>query len=272
MQPASIQSGVAVTNSWELFVTFLSATISGAIGAFVAAWILQRYIDKNRKIAELSRDIHLVNVAIYSTSMVANQFFQMKVQFVKSIRANHLANIAEFEKNLAEGLSEPTKIDLNFLTLEVPIPVTSRIEKLVLEDFSEVSRATQLAMQLIVTEAQFLDLIVKRNEMIEHFKSTQDSTGERHRYLESYLGRNSKTGHRADDTSFHDVLVGLSNSNDDGLMFSKLLLDDLVKIGVRKRSELLKLDKKSSVDVVSVELDEMANELPDINQYSSWFR
>lgn len=245
---------------------FLTALAGAFAGAYGAQWIVER-IERKRR---LLQEIRSTNAAIMAAFSCTNSFCGLKHQHVRPFKTNFETQKAEFDdfqRKRQQGeisLQQQYDLQVDFQTFK-PIPVPIEVlQTLLFEKVSVTGRALPLVTTLSQCITALASALEMRNQIIENRKTKSPKDSDT--LAAMYFGLPSKEGHT--DRSYPDCVDAISSQTDDCIVFSKLLIDDLIAHGECLADEYGKKSPKiHKPDFAKAEANGL---IPDYKLYADW--
>jgi len=139
----------------------------------------------------------------------------------------------------------------------------------IFDKLSVIGRPLILTMQLVESAEGLARSINLRNRLIEEMRAKGDNVSEDYK-MEKYFGTQSREGHI--DRNYPDAVTAIYNQTDDGIVFSKLLYEDLIDHGMEIREKFEKTFGKPAPPIgkPSFTQAEQLGLIPDLKEYSDW--
>ena len=221
------------------FVTSLVGAFAGAAGGALAA---QRIAERAKQKEFLLQQIGSSNAAIELAFGMCNSFLNIKEQHTKPLKDkhdHHKATIAARRQGVqqdqirAQAQIELGQIDLRILT---PVPVSyTALETKIFEKLSVKGRARPMTAVLIQSIHGLESVMTARNAFITDFKVADLTADQRARLLFGLADNNGNI-----DSTYPDLVEGMSSQADDCIFFSRTLCKDLVDYGEGVRKQFIR--------------------------------
>jgi hypothetical protein len=218
---------------------FVTSFVGAGAGAVGGAWAAQHIAARSKARDFLLEQIGSANAGIELAYGMCNSFLNLKEQNTKPLKDRHdlqKAAIDAHRQGVHEGeipreaQMEIGQIDYRTLTpFAVPYPT---LQTIVFEKLSVKGRARPITA-VLVQSIQSLDTLTNaRNEYIKEFKAADLTINERVRLIFGLPDDNGNI-----DTTYCDLLEGMSSQADDCIFFSRTLCKDLVDYGENARKQ-----------------------------------
>ena len=258
--------------SWviDLFKTVSFDTfIVAAIGAFAGALGAQFIAERSRKKKEILSDIRSVNSAIMAATTIFNSSVSLKEKHIKPIKVNYdkqlkdfLAHIEMIEENNHDTLPifEFTADFQTIVTLTCPIDM---LERQVFEKSTVDNKSLMITSALIGAFNTLNSIIDDRNNFINSFKNKRVDQ----RTLGClYFGHRFPDGHV--DKNYPSYIKGMTDLCDDCIFFSKYLIDELHKYGMKLKKQYgYNAPKVNKIDYSNYQKTDL---VPNEDNYKQW--
>lgn len=253
------------------FVTSLVGACAGAVGG---AWAAQHIAARTKARDSLLGQIGGANEGIELAFSICNSFLNLKEQHTKPLKDKHdlqKSAIDAHRQGVQEGeipreaQIEVGQVDYRTLTpFTVPYPT---LQTIVFEKLSVKGRSRPITA-VLVQSIQSLDTLTNaRNEYIKEFRAADLTTDERVRLI---FGLPDDNGNM--DTTYGDLLEGMSSQADDCIFFSRTLCNDLVEYGEGARKQFVQRfrGKCPSVSKPDFKKAEDKGLMPAEDEYEDW--
>ncbi len=256
---------------WLFLSSQFALTLIGTLfAAFAGAYCAHIIIERNKRREGWQRELRITNAAIMVSFELCNSFLSLKKQHVKDLgfQYNRDKNsLVEFQNGKRNGKISPDTVfefQANFISVN---PITMPDEILVKQVFEPISagaRAYTLTNTLIRTIKSLNQSIVRRNELIDTWKTSPEPLG--NNLARFYFGFPDPHGHV--DHSYPDSIEAICSLTDDCIFFSQLLCAHLVDNGER----LKKLLGKRAPNVNRPDFSKAVGEglMPGPENYQEW--
>jgi hypothetical protein len=257
----------------ELIQKIAEDLIVAGAGAYFGARGAQLIAEKSKFREELLKEIRNTNATISIAFNICNSLLSMKSQYVKAMKENYDAQRAEFfaaeqTKARAAAGNGPTEIyfKTNLQTLVLPYQPIEVLQEQMFKNLSVKGRTLNLAMTLARTIQSLKASHEMRNSLIGSYRAS-NLTGIQ--ILILYFGAPYGGGHV--DTNYPSLLGAIYSQTNDGIHFSKLLCEDLVKYGEQLVEQFKKKFKGSPrIDTPDFTPAIKAGLMPPDVDYTSW--
>lgn len=251
---------------------FVTAILGSLAGAFAGAYGAQRIAERSKRREELLEEIRNTNAAIHVSHGICNIFLSLKKQHTKPMKddfdTKHDA-LRKYKSDIDLGNIDPQTVfhvGLDYKGLPIVNFPTKLILKQVFEKLSVIGRPLSLAMAIVETTESFNIAIQKRNNMIEQSKANPRSESQK---ISLYFGL-SYDGKL--NTEYPDLIHAIYEQVDNGIMFSKLLCEDLSEHGIETASLFRELSRKDVPEIAKPDFAKAEGEglMPDRSKYVDW--
>jgi hypothetical protein len=251
---------------------FFATLAAAAFGAFAGAWITSRMQAKRQVISELNN----ISAAMMLSYSIFNRTMALKKQFVVPMRDEYERARREYAETVANqsnrGATDATNVfrpRAELKTLPIQKMPTDLLERHVFEKISVGGRALAAAVELVGAIDALNRVIRFRNDFIATDLQRSSATSPRP-FAERIFGLRTETG--VTDERFPNSVAATVQLTDDCLFFSKVLADDLLRVGKAGRRRhirrlMLGLPKIRGADWSPVE---KAGLIPPLAAYAPW--
>ncbi|HVK56740.1 MAG TPA: hypothetical protein VM532_17150 [Burkholderiales bacterium] len=234
----------------------------------------QRIADRAKQREALLQEIRSTNAAIMVAFTISNAALAFKKQFTKDVYETYKTKKTELQEFLmlrAQGqqlANLPFEFQADFRTLQMPLVPIDVLRTQLYEKISASGRPLAAVAALAGSIASLIDVIHKRNILIERFRQLGDA--EQVHLPAFYFGMPYGEGHV--NTEFSDAIEALYSQNDDVIFFSELLSIDLMAHGNRILGDYKKLAKVKEERIHRVDFTDAHNRglMPDAENYADW--
>ncbi|MEN3973484.1 hypothetical protein [Emcibacter sp. SYSU 3D8] len=242
---------------------------SAAFGAFAGAFGAQRIAERAKRREENVLELRSTNTAIMISFDICNILLSVKKQHLRPMKVGYENDRAAFIKHvdtvsrIGAGVFPPFFYTADMKTLFIPPLPVERLAKEVYEKASHVGRPLSLMTMLgqsVETLAASMD---SRNRLCEEFQH-QSQMPQIDRAF-AYFG--VQKGNVLNET-YLTTLYAIFDQADDGIMFAKLLIDDLVEHGNKLATKMG--IGTSSVNKPDFSIAVNAGLMPDAARYTDW--
>ncbi|MFY9287919.1 MAG: hypothetical protein WAO98_05400 [Alphaproteobacteria bacterium] len=268
-----------VGNHWEGIKEFFNSvffiSIAGSLaGAFAGAYGGQRIVERQKKREELLKEMRNTNAAIIVAFSICTSLLAMKSQHIKDLKENfdsQKAALLDHRSKISSGQTAKDttfKFLADFRTLTMPLLPSATLQNQIFEKLSLVGRPLMLTTILIQTLYSLKESLEMRNNLIELYKSNSNLTEKM--LVPIYFGLPYDGGHVNQD--YPASIDAIYSQTDDGIHFSRLLCQDLVKHGKKIASEFNKENKSGAIRISEPDFSkaEESGLFPDEEKYASW--
>lgn len=266
---AALVVGKAMDSAFGVGV--IGAAFSSYMGAYAAQWIVER---KNLK-AEIQKDLKYTDIAIMTAVSKFNTMVTVYKQHVIDLHRDYhrqLNGLLAHREKFANKVLKPGEVyefQANYQTLQISPFSAELLKSQITEKIFITGRPFLLSMVLAETAASLTVSIARRNHLIETMKMTHATTSDEYKLL-MYFGLTDKNGRT--DRNYPDSIDAIYRQTQDGIVFSMLIIQDLVASSDQIRGRLLKEFKEFPAKLVKPDFDQMRQEglIPDLGDYAIW--
>jgi hypothetical protein len=259
----------------NFFESVFVTSVAGALaGAFFGAWGAQRIAERSKQRDEILVELRSTNAAISVVFYISNALLSFKKQEIRPLKATFDAQREAISKILERAKANPAEsVSIRHIgdyrslsTLSIPIPI---IEKLGFDNLSVGVKALTLISTLTNTALMLNQAIVGHNKLIDFVKTSNLSDREA---MFCHLGLEYTPG--SSNKEYSDNLEAIYSFTDDGIFFSRQLLEELIKHGEAKRLRFQKrYGRSGDLPIIAKPLFAKAEEaglMPDPAKYTDW--
>ncbi len=214
-----------VSDNWLTLVVGIGSSALGSWGAQLA-------ISRHQRREFAIQQINAVNAALSICFAICNRYMALKKQHVRPLLNRYKSDKVRFEVIILN----PNKFSIfnfnvDFETFDTLTPPLYILERHLFEKMSLRGRALIAAIALFDDVNQLNGLIARRNDLILEVRS-KPALSQRD-LANMYFAATGETG--SVDSRFRDVIIGISESTDGCIYFSRQLMDELSLYGKRTR-------------------------------------
>ena len=242
---------------------FFTTIFGAGAAAFAGAYGAQRIVERGKLKDDLSKEIRNTNAAIVLTFGICNTLIIFKKQFAKPMKEKFDRD----RKQALLALETQTRFNFetDFRTLQRISLSIEPLQKIVIENIAIIGRP----LSALTTVAQVVDTlnntIAERNDLIDAFRSGKIAVKDR---AARYFGF-ADGGHM--DEQFANTVEACYVYSEDGIFYSRSLLDDLVSHGRKLAAEYLKqFGVASPIHAPDFTIAAREGLLPNDADYASW--
>jgi hypothetical protein len=248
---------------------FFTAIAGSLAGAFAGALGAQRMADKTRNRDELLKELRATNVAVMVAFGICNTLLSAKKQHIKFLKEtfdrDKASTMAAIKRQQA-GTGGVVTFLGDFRTLPVLDLPVSILRTQIFEKLSLQGRTILLATTLAQTVGELNLCIVKRNELIEGFKTSSLPETQK---LAFYFG--FPFGQQVNQ-EYSDTIEAIYKQTDDGIFFSSQLCTELSDHGDQLSASFKKRFGKGAPRIHRPDFAKAvgANLMPNETNYADW--
>ncbi len=271
----SLESGEALksvlSSVWSFLTSQFALTLIGTLfAAFAGAYCAHIIIERNKRREDWQRELRITNAAILVSFEICNSFLSLKKQHVKDLEFQYdrdKNSLVKFQNDKIKGKISPDTVfefQANFKSVNPMTMPDEILVKQVFEPISTGARAYTLTNTLIRTIKSLNQSIVRRNELIDTWKTSPETLG--NNLARFYFGFPDPHGHV--DQRYPESINAICSLTDDCIFFSQLLCTDLVDNGERLQNLLGKRAPKINRPNFSKAVEEGL--IPGPENYQDW--